>query len=64
MTRTLSAPSLGSQLVVGMMEGLDQILIQRTMKELGLDEVEATKRVQAEVDRRVEKIMAESGILN
>lgn len=57
MTRTLSAPSLGSQLVVGMMEGLDQILIQRTMKELGLSEAEATRRVQAEVDRRVEKIM-------
>ncbi len=57
MTRTLSAPSLGSQLVVGMMEGLDQILIQRTMKELGLSEEEAAARVQAEVDRRVETIM-------
>ena len=57
MTRTLSAPSLGNQLVLGMMEGLDQILIQRTMKELGLSEKEAAARVQAEVDRRVEKIM-------
>lgn len=57
MTRTLSAPSLGSQLVVGMMEGLDQILIQRTMKELGLTETEATKRVSAEVDRRTVEIM-------
>ena len=57
MTRTLSAPSLGNQLLVGMMEGLDQILIQRTMKELGLSEAEATLRVQAEVDRRVAKIM-------
>lgn len=57
MTRTLSAPSLGSQLVVGMMEGLDQILIQRTMKELGLTETEATKRVSAEVDRRTDQIM-------
>lgn len=59
MTRTLSAPSLGNQLLVGMMEGLDQILIQRTMKELGLSEAEATLRVQAEVDRRVAKIMRE-----
>lgn len=57
MTRSLSAPSLGSQLVVGMMEGLDQILVQRTMKELGLNEVEATKRVRAEVDRRTNEIM-------
>lgn len=61
MTRTLSAPSLGNQLVLGMMEGLDQILIQRTMKELGLSEKEATRRVQAEVDKRVDKIMAEIG---
>lgn len=41
------------------MEGLDQILIQRTMKELGLSEQEATKRVQDEVDRRVSKILRE-----
>lgn len=61
MTRTLSAPSLGNQLVLGMMEGLDQILIQRTMKELGLSEKEATRRVQAEVDKRVDRIMAEIG---
>lgn len=61
MTRTLSAPSLGNRLVLGMMEGLDQILIQRTMKELGLSEKEATRRVQAEVDKRVYKIMAEIG---
>ena len=63
MTRTLSAPSLGNQLVLGMMEGLDQILIQRTMKELGLSEKEATRRVQAEVDKRVDKIMAEIGLI-
>ena len=63
MTRTLSAPSLGNQLVLRMMEGLDQILIQRTMKELGLSEKEATRRVQAEVDKRVDKIMAEIGLI-
>ena len=63
MTRTLSAPSLGNQLVLGMMEGLDQILIQRTMKELGLSEKEATRRVQAEVDKRVDRIMAEIGLI-
>lgn len=61
MTRTLSAPSLGNQLVLGMMEGLDQILIQRTMKELGLSEKEAIRHVQAEVDKRVDRIMAEIG---
>lgn len=61
MTRTLSAPSLGNRLVLGMMEGLDQILIQRTMKELGLSEKEATRRVQAEVDKRVDRIIAEIG---
>lgn len=57
MTRTLSAPSLGSQLVVGMMEGLDQILVQRTMKELGLTETEAQIRVKQEVDRRTNELM-------
>lgn len=57
MIRSLSAPSLGSQLVVGMMEGLDQILVQRTMKELGLNEDEAIKRVQEEVDRRTNELM-------
>ena len=57
MTRTLSAPSLGSQLVVGMMEGLDQILVQRTMKELGLTESEAQVRVKQEVDRRTNELM-------
>lgn len=62
MIRSLSAPSLGSQLVVGMMEGLDQILIQRTIKELGLSEEEAAACVKQEVDRRVEMIMAKAGL--
>lgn len=62
MIRSLSAPSLGSQLVVGMMEGLDQILIQRTIKELGLSEEEAAVCVKQEVDRRVEMIMAKAGL--
>lgn len=42
---------------MGMMEGLDQILVQRTMKELGLNEDEAIKRVQEEVDRRTNELM-------
>lgn len=44
------------------MTGLDQILVQRTMKELGLSKDEAAARVQAEVDRRVERIMEDVGL--
>lgn len=47
-----------------MMKELDQLLIQQTMAQHGLNEAEARRRVEAEVNKRVADAMRQIGIKN